>query len=255
MVELKTPTEIEQMRAAGRVVGRALAAVRRHAAVGVPVRELDEVAAKVIADAGAEPLFLGYRPPWAPVAPFPATICASVNDVVVHGIPTGERLRDGDVVSVDCGARLRGWCGDAAVSFIVGTADPADEALVAATDRALQAGIAAAQVGARLGDVSHAIAGAARAAGFPLLADHGGHGIGRAMHEDPYVPNEGTAGRGLRLRPGLVVALEPMLTRGGRRHRTDPDGWTVRTADGSRAAHSEHTVAITGDGPQLLTVP
>ncbi|GAA3740806.1 methionyl aminopeptidase [Spinactinospora alkalitolerans] len=254
MVELKTPAEIEAMRAAGRIVARALDAVRAHAAAGVRVRELDEVAAKVIADAGAEPLFLGHHPSGAP-APFPDTVCASLNDAVAHGVPTDERIEDGDVVSIDCGARLRGWCADAATTFIAGAADPADAAMIAATDRALRAGIEAARPGRTIGDVSEAIGGAARGAGYGMLADHGGHGIGRVMHEAPHVPNEGRGGRGMRLRPGLVLALEPMLTRGGDAYRIAPDGWTVRTADGSRAAHSEHTVAITADGPLVLTAP
>ncbi|QSB14120.1 type I methionyl aminopeptidase [Natronosporangium hydrolyticum] len=254
MVELKTPAEIDGLRRAGQVVGQALAAVREQAAIGVRLRELDEIAAKVVADAGAEPLFRGYHPEWAPT-PFPGVICASVNDAVVHGIPGDQRLADGDLVSIDCGARLDGWCGDAAISFIVGTPDPADQALIEATERALAAGVAAATAGARLSDISHAIGRSAQQSGYRGLADHGGHGIGRTMHEAPYVANDGPPGRGMRLSAGLVLALEPMLTRGGRRYRHDPDGWTVRTADGTRAAHAEHTVAVTESGPELLTVP
>lgn len=252
MVELKTPAEVTAMARAGQVVARALRAARAAAAAGTRVRDLDAAAAAVIAEAGAEPLFLDYRPHWAST-PFPATVCVSVNDAVVHGIPGGGRLRDGDVVSVDCGARLYGWCADAAITFTVGTADPADTALVAATDRALHAGIAAARPGNTIGDIASAITRTARGAGYGMLADHGGHGIGRAMHEPPYVPNEGHGGRGMRLRPGLVLALEPMLTRGGDAYRTDADGWTVRTLDGGRAAHSEHTVAVTARGPRVLT--
>ncbi|ASU81964.1 methionine aminopeptidase [Nocardiopsis gilva YIM 90087] len=254
MVELKTPSEIEAMREAGRIVAQALDAVREHAAPGVPMAELDALARRVITDAGAEPLFLGYHPDWAPT-PFPGTICASVNDAVVHGVPNGGRLRDGDVVSIDCGARLRGWCGDAAITFTVGRGDPADTALIAETERALSAGIEAARPGATLGDVSAAIGHVTRDAGYGAVADHGGHGIGRTMHEAPFVSNDGRGGRGMRLRPGLVLALEPMLTRGSGAYRTDADGWTVRTLDGSRAAHSEHTVAVTEDGPMVLTVP
>ncbi|HEY0640499.1 MAG TPA: type I methionyl aminopeptidase [Pseudonocardiaceae bacterium] len=255
MIELKTRSEVDALREAGRVVARALAAVRAHAAIGVSLLELDEVAATVIADAGAVPSFLNYRPRHAPT-PFPAVICASVNDAVVHGIPTRYRLRDGDLVSIDCGAHLEGWCGDSAVSFVVGTARPADLALIDATERALRAGIAAARPDAKLGDVSHAVGAVARAEGYGLLADHGGHGVGRAMHEPPSVPNEGRAGRGLRLRPGLVLAIEPMLHAGGRDdYHLDDDGWTLRTADGSRAAHAEHTIAVTEDGPLVLTAP
>ncbi|MFC3997656.1 type I methionyl aminopeptidase [Nocardiopsis sediminis] len=252
MVELKSRTGIARMRAAGRIVARALDEVRAHAAPGVRVRDLDGIAAKVIADAGADPLFLGHRSgPGHP--PFPATICASVNDAVVHGVPTGRHLADGDVVSIDCGARLHGWCADAAITFTVGTPDPADEALIDATRRALEAGIAAARAGARLGDIGHAIAGVARGEGYGMTADHGGHGIGRIMHEAPHVANEGPAGRGMPLRAGLVLAVEPILTRGGDGYLLAGDGWTVHTADGSRAAHIEHTVAITEEGPRVLT--
>ena len=256
MIELKTPTEIELMRHAGRITAAALAAVREAAAVGVRLDALDAVAAEVIAAAGAEALFLGYQPSSA-VSPYPAVACISVNDAVVHGIPGRYALRHGDLVSVDCGARYRGWSGDAAISFIVGEhAEPRDEALIATTQAALDAGIAAAQPGARLGDIAHAIGRVARTAGYGLMASHGGHGIGREMHEAPHVPNEGRPGRGLVLRPGLVLALEPMLISGGTdAYRTDPDGWTLRTADGSRAAHIEHTVAVTENGPEVLTEP
>lgn len=255
MIELKTPGQIAQLREAGRVVARALAAVRAEAAIGVTLLDLDEVAAAVIKDAGAEPAFLDYHPSWAPT-PYPGVICASVNDAVVHGVPDRTRLADGDLVSIDCGAYVDGWCGDAAISFIVGEADPADTALIAATDAALQRGIRAARAGAALGDVGHAIGPAARTAGYGLLANHGGHGVGRAMHEDPHVPNEGRPGRGFRLRPGLVIAIEPMLIAGGTDdYVTGADGWTLRTASGSRAAHSEHTIAITSEGPLVLTAP
>lgn len=255
MVEIKTDPALDAMRAAGRVVANALAAVRGEAAVGVSLTELDEVARAVLAEAGARSPFLGYQPSFAPT-PFPAVICASVNDAVVHGIPGGYRLRDGDLVSIDCGAELDGWTGDAAVSFIVGTARPADERLIAATQRALDAGIAAATVGNRIGDISHAISTVARAAGCGMPVGFGGHGIGRSMHEDPHVPNHGRPGRGFTLRHGLVLAIEPMLMAGGSdEFRTDADGWTLRTDDGSRAAHIEHTVAITEDGPRILTLP
>ncbi|KOS56053.1 type I methionyl aminopeptidase [Rhodococcus rhodochrous] len=253
MVELKTPGEIEAMRAAGAVVAEALATVRAHAGIGVSLQDLDDVAAEVLRAAGATSPFLGYHPDWAP-SPFPGVVCASVGDAVVHGIPGGYRLRDGDLVSIDCGAVLDGWCGDAAVSFTVGTADRESLALIDATEEALARGIAAAVPGNRLGDIGAAIGGYVRSCGYGMLADHGGHGIGRRMHEDPHVPNEGRAGRGMRLRPGLVLAVEPMLhAGGGDAYRHDPDGWTLRTADGSRAAHCEHTVAITEDGPVVLT--
>ncbi|GAA2995721.1 type I methionyl aminopeptidase [Kitasatospora sp. NPDC057738] len=254
MVELKSDAGLAAMREAGRVVAQALAAVREQAAAGVSLLELDEVARGVLKAAGAASPFLGYRPSFAPV-PFPAVICASVNDAVVHGIPNGYRLRDGDLVSIDCGALLDGWAGDSAVSFTVGTARPEDTALIETTRRALEAGIAAAVVGNRTGDIAHAIGTVARAGRYGLLDGYGGHGIGRRMHEDPHVANEGRPGRGYPLCPGLVLAIEPMLLAGGRDdHRTDPDGWTLRTVDGSRAAHVEHTVAITEDGPRILTL-
>jgi methionyl aminopeptidase len=258
VIELKTPHEIELMRQAGRITAAALAAVRDAAAVGVRLDELDEIAAGVIAAAGAEALFLDYQPSPAQ-SPYPAVTCISVNDAVVHGIPGPYRLAPGDLVSVDCGARLRGWSSDAAISFIVGEhPDPRitrrDQTLIATTRAALDAGIAAARPGARLGDVAHAIGRVARAAGYGLMEGHGGHGIGREMHEAPHVPNEGRPGRGLTLRPGLVLALEPMLIAGGTdAYDVDPDGWTLRSADGTRAAHIEHTVAVTENGPEVLT--
>ncbi|MYW45100.1 type I methionyl aminopeptidase [Streptomyces sp. SID161] len=255
MVEIKTDAALEAMREAGRVVARALAEVREAAGVGVSLCELDEVARSVLAEAGADSPFLGYRPSFAPVA-FPAVICTSVNDAVSHGIPTGYRLRDGDLVSVDCGAVLDGWAGDAAITFSVGTPRPGDLDLIDATRQALDAGIAAARVGGRIGDISHAVDTVARKAGCGMPADFGGHGIGRRMHEDPHVPNRGRPGRGYPLRHGLVLAIEPMLMAGGRNtYRTDIDGWTLRTTDGSRAAHFEHTVAITDQGPRVLTLP
>ncbi|MDI5979313.1 type I methionyl aminopeptidase [Amycolatopsis magusensis] len=253
MVEIKTPGEVDVMREAGRVVARALKAVRERAAIGVSLRELDEVAAQVIRDAGAKPNFLNYQPRPAPY-PFPGVLCASVNDAVVHGIPNDYRLVDGDLVSIDCGAYIDGLHGDAAISFVVGEADPADLKLIEATTEALMAGVAQLVPGNKLGDVSHAIGVVGRRDGYGMLADHGGHGIGHAMHEDPHVPNEGRPARGLRLRPGMVFALEPMLIAGGRdEYRADSDGWTLRTADGSRAAHVELTVAVTEEGPRTLT--
>ena len=255
MVEFKSESALAAMREAGRVVARALAAVWEAADVGVSLKELDEVARAVLDEAGARSPFLGYRPHFAPT-PFPAVICTSVNDAVVHGIPTDYRLRDGDLVSVDCGAELDGWTGDAAVSFTVGTPSPADTALIDATQEALDAGIAAAVPGNRIGDISHAIATVARKARCGMPVHFGGHGIGRRMHEDPPMPNRGRPGRGFPLRPGLTIAIEPMFMAGGSdRYHIAPDGWTLRTADGSRAAHIEHTVAVTEDGPRVLTLP
>jgi methionyl aminopeptidase len=253
MVELKTEAEIDAMAAAGAVVAEALRAVVEHAKPGRTTAELDKVAADVLARHGAGSPFLNYHPNWAPT-PFPAVLCTSVNDAVVHGVPTGEVLADGDLVSVDFGATLRGWCGDAARSFIVGTPHPRDAALIEATDAALAAGIAAVRPGNTLGDIGYAIEQVARGAGYGMLAHHGGHGIGRTMHEAPHVPNEGRPGKGMKLRPGLVIAIEPMLIADGTDHyKHDADGWTLRTATGARAAHSEHTVAITRDGARILT--
>src|SRR4051812_33447951 len=253
MVDLKTEAEVEAMAAAGGVVAEALRAVAEHARPGQSTTELDAVAADVLARHGARSPFLNYHPAWAP-RPFPAVLCVSVNDAVVHGIPNVQVLADGDLVSIDFGATLRGWCGDSARSFVVGAPRPEDASLIEATDNALAAGIAAVRPGNTLGDIGHAIASAARGAGYGLLADHGGHGIGRVMHEDPHVPNEGRAGKGMRLRPGLVIAIEPMLIADGTDDYVhDSDGWTLRTASGARAAHSEHTVAVTRDGARVLT--
>jgi len=253
VIELKTPGEIDAMAAAGAVVADALAATRREAAVGVTLRQLDAVARDVLAGAGATSAFLGYHPRFAPT-PFPGVICASVNDAVLHGIPDDRPIADGDLVSIDFGAVLDGWAADAAVSFVVGEPAEADLALIATAEEALAAGIAAAVVGARIGDVSAAIGTIGRAAGLGINTDYGGHGVGRTMHEPPSVPNEGRAGRGLKLPAGLVVAIEPWFLAGGRDdYVVDDDGWTMRSADGSRGVHVEHTVAVTPGGPRVLT--
>jgi methionyl aminopeptidase len=255
MITLKSPAEITAMREPGRAVAAVLADVTAAAVPGVTLRSLDERARAVLAEHGARSTFLGYQPGFASV-PFPAVICASVNDAALHGIPDGYPLRSGDVLSVDCGAEIGGWAGDAAVTLTVGQGGPSDSRLVDTTRRALEAGIAAAQAGGRLGDIAHAIGTVGRAAGYGINTDFGGHGIGEHMHEEPSVPNEGRRGRGLPLRPGLVLAIEPWFMAGGRDgYRIDDDGWTLRSADGSRAAHFEHTVAITADGPLILTLP
>jgi len=253
VVEIKTAGEIEAIHAAGQVVARVLAAARASATPGTRLAELDEVARGVLAEAGATSPFLGYRPEFAPV-PYPAAICVSVNDAALHGIPGRRRLASGDLVSVDAGAVLGGWAADAAVSFTIGPPSPADTELIAAVSAALQAGIAAAVPGARTGDISAAVGATGRAAGYGICRRFGGHGVGRAMHEDPHIPNEGTAGHGHLLRPGVVIAIEPWFLAGGQDSvRIDRDGWTVRSTDGSRAAHIEHTVAVTDDGPRILT--
>lgn len=243
------------MRSTGALVADLLARVRAAAAVGVTLLELDGVARDVIARAGAVSSFLGYQP-WPGLVPYPAVICSSVNDVALHGIPDGYALRDGDLVSVDCAVALDGWTADSAVSFVVGTPAPADTLLIQNAERALAAGIAALVDGGRLGDVSAAIGAVGRGAGYGVNTDFGGHGIGHEMHQEPSVPNDGKARRGPKLRPGVVLAVEPWFTAGGSPDVTvDDDGWTLRSADGSRAAHVEHTVAVTPDGPRILTLP
>ena len=254
VVPQRTASELDAMAAAGAVVATALQAVYAAAGPGVSTLSLDEIAESVIREAGAIPSFLGYHG-------YPASICASVNDRVVHGIPSAaEALSLGDLVSIDCGAVLDGWHGDAAVSFGIGPLDPADEALSDATRESLEAGIAAMVVGNRLTDVAHAIERGTRAAEvrygreFGIVQGYGGHGIGRQMHMDPFLPNEGTPGRGPLLAPGSVLAIEPMLTLGTGKTVVLDDEWTVTTTDGSRAAHWEHTVAVTEEGPRILTV-
>ena len=253
-VPARTPGELDAMAAAGAVVAAALRTVREAARPGVSTKDLDEAAETVIREAGGIPSFLGYHG-------YPASICSSVNDRVVHGIPSADEvLAPGDLVSIDCGAIIDGWHGDAAITFGVGTLIPMDEALSAATKQSMEAGIAAMIPGNRLTDVSHAIEQGTRAAErvhgrrFGIVAGYGGHGIGRQMHMDPFLPNEGQPGRGPFLVAGSVLAIEPMLTLGATKTRILADEWTVVTSDGSRAAHWEHTVAVTDDGPRILTL-
>ena len=253
MVEYKTPGEIDAMHAAGQVVARILAAVRGQAAPGMRLSELDQTARDVLAEARASSPFLGYRPSFAHT-PFPSVICASVNDAALHDIPGRYRLADGDLLSIDCGATLDGWTGDAAISVTVGRPHQSDLRLIETAQAALAAGIRAAVPGGRLGDISAAIGAVGHAARYGIPTDFGGHGIGHTMHEDPHIPNAGLPGRGLRLVPGLVVAIEPWFLAGGiDKCEVDPNGWTVRSTDGSRAAHVEHTIAITDAGPVVLT--
>jgi methionyl aminopeptidase len=255
MIIRKSRKDIDALREAGRVVALAHQAMRAAADVGVSLRDLDEVARDVLREHGATSAFLDYHPHFAPT-PFPGVICASKNDVVVHGIPTDDPLQAGDLLSIDFGAILDGWVGDAAVTFSIGQPTEDDDRLRQAAEDALAAGIAAAVPGARLGDVGAAIGTIGRGHGYGIPEGWGGHGVGRSMHEDPSVPNEGEPGRGLRIRPGLVIAIEPMFMAGGSDEiRLDEDGWTIRTADGSRASHAEHTIAVTDDGPVILTAP
>jgi methionyl aminopeptidase len=254
-IEIKTRGELEAMRAAGIVVARSLALMAARAAAGVSTAELDELAEQTIRDAGAVPSFKGYHG-------FPASICSSVNDQVVHGIPSPTQvLADGDLVSIDCGAILDGWHGDAAITVLIGAATEADRKLSEATRASMHAGIKAAVVGARLTDVSFAIESSvirsdeADGVEYGIVTDYGGHGIGTQMHMEPFLPNFGKPGKGPRLKAGMAIAIEPMLTLGTDQTRELDDGWTVITADGTRAAHWEHSVAITDDGPWILTAP
>ncbi|GAB3961091.1 type I methionyl aminopeptidase [Actinoallomurus acanthiterrae] len=251
MVTLRSQAEIDRMREAGRVVGEALRRVTDAVEPGVSLAELDAIAAACIKEHGARSNFLGYRPAWAPT-PYPGVLCLSVNDVIVHGIPDRRVLKTGDILSIDCGAEVGGYHGDAAVTVPVGEVDDDARRLMETTRAALTAAIAVAVPGGRMGDIGYAVETTARPYG--LLDGVGGHGIGTAMHEEPDVPNTGRPGRGLRLREGLVIAIEPMLIEGGvDEGRTLADGWSIATADGSRAAHFEHTIAITADGPVILT--
>lgn len=252
MIELKSPAQIEQMKPAGRFVASVITALGEAAGVGVNLLELDALAHDMIREAGAESCYIDYHPSFGAM-PFGKVLCTSVNDAVLHGLPHSYRLRDGDLLSVDFAASVDGWVADSALSVVVGTARPEDLKIIDTTQRALAAGIQAAQAGNRLGDVSAAIAEVSRAAGYRINTQFGGHGVGRTMHGDPHVPNDGKAGRGLKLQPGLVIAIEPWLMEGTDQIYTDKDGWTLRSRDGSRGAHSEHTIAVTADGPLILT--
>lgn len=247
MAKVKSVGQIEKMRKAGRVVAEVHERIREALRPGITTAELDTIARRVIDERGAKSNFLGYQG-------FPAVICSSPNDVVVHGIPDDYRLRDGDLIAIDCGAVLDGWHGDAA--FTAGVGEIADEAarLIEVTEQSLANAIAAIQPGGRLGDIGHAVQSTAEMAGFSIVDGYTGHAIGRSMHERPDVPNVGRPGRGARLRVGDVLAIEPMVNAGQPGTVEMEDGWTVRTVDGSLSAHFEHTVAITEDGPDLLTV-
>jgi methionyl aminopeptidase len=235
VITRKSPEEIDRMRRAGRLVGHTLSRVVEAVRPGVTLLELDALAERVIRDGGGIPSFLGYHG-------FPATLCLSPNDRIVHGIPNGYVLQEGDILSVDCGAIVDGWHGDAAVTVPVGQVDDAARRLIETTERAMWAGIA------------HAVERVAAAPGYGVVREYVGHGIGTRMHEEPQVPNYGRPGRGLRLEVGLALAIEPMVNEGGPSSRVLDDGWTVVTSDGSRSAHFEHTVAITPQGPEVLTL-
>jgi methionyl aminopeptidase len=248
MIALRTVAEIDAIAAAGRIIGMLQQSLRERIVPGVSTAELDEYAESFIREQpGAEPAFKGLYG-------FPASICASINEEVVHGIPSASRvLEDGDIISIDAGVRLEGWYADAAVTHAVGAIDPAARRLLEVTRTALEAGIEQARPGRRLGDIGHAIQVTTERAGFSIVRALVGHGIGREPHEEPQVPNYGRRGRGLELRPGLILAIEPMVNEGGAGVLTLDDRWTVVTIDRKRSAHFEHTVAITANGPRVLT--
>lgn len=248
MITYKKPDDFAAMAVAGAVVAEVLAEVRAAAVPGVSLLELDRIAATIIRDRGCTPSFLGYHG-------FPASICTSPNNAIVHGIPDGYRLKDGDVLSIDAGAIYNGWHGDAAVTFAIGDVPDEVEMLIAATREALDAGIEAARPGNRVGDIGAAVSSVAAPRELGVVQEYVGHGIGRAMHEEPQIPNYGTPGKGLKLKAGMAVAIEPMFNLGGQETKLLDDEWTVVTADGSLSAHFEHTVAVTKDGPEVLTAP
>src|SRR5262245_10574014 len=248
MVLRKSPPQIALMRRAGRVVAEMHEVCTRAAKPGATTADLDAAARDVLERRGARSNFLGYHG-------FPAVACISPNEVIVHGIPDERVLQDGDIVSIDCGAIIEGWHADAALTVPVGQIDQGSQRLIDVTKESLDAAIGAVSVGNRLGDVGAAVQQVVEAAGFSVVREYVGHGIGTAMHEEPDVPNYGPPGRGLRLREGIVLAIEPMVNVGRPGTVTLDDGWTVVTADGSRSAHFEHTIALTPDGPEILTIP
>jgi methionyl aminopeptidase len=243
----KTKGEIELMDEANRLVHQVLDRLEAAIAPGISTKELDRIAERQIRQAGAAPAFLGYKG-------YPATLCTSVNDVIIHGIPNEQPLREGDIIGVDCGVLHLGYYGDAARTFAVGQAKPTAKRLLEVTRQSLDAAVAAVRPGGRLSDIGAAVQQVVEAAGFSVVREFVGHGVGTALHEDPQIPNYGEPGRGLRLRPGMVLAIEPMVNAGGPEVRMDPDGWTARTADGSLSAHFEYSVAVTDAGARVLGV-
>ena len=248
MITIKSTREFELMTVAGRCVAEVHAAIREAAKPGVSMLELDAVSHAVLEAHDCTPSFLGYHG-------FPATICASPNDVIVHGIPTDYRLEEGDILSIDSGAIYQGYHGDAAFTMAIGEVPAQVLELIETTERAMWAGIGEVKHGNRVGDIGAAVEAVGRGGGYGIVQEYVGHGIGRQMHEEPQVPNYGTPGRGMRLRKGMALCIEPMFNLGGHETRVDDDEWTVRTADGSLSAHWEHTVCITPDGPVVTTFP
>jgi methionyl aminopeptidase len=251
MIELKTEAEIERMRRPARITAEILAALCEKARPGVTTADLDREAARLIAKLGARSAFKNYR---VGSAIYPAVLCASVNDEIVHGIPSERReLVEGDIIGLDFGVSVDGYFADAAVTVGIGKIDEESARLIEATERSMAEGIEQAREGSRLGDIGAAVQDKAEAAGFSVVRDFVGHGIGRALHEDPQVPNFGKKGRGRTITAGMVLAIEPMVNAGTAAVKLDGDGWTARTADGRRSAHFEHTVAVTKRGPEILT--
>lgn len=247
MIQYKSSRQIEQIRTAGRVVAEVLDLISENVRPGVTTAELDKLTARFLKSNNAKPAFLGYQG-------FPANICASVDNEVVHGIPQNRELREGEILSVDVGAIVDGYYGDSARTFAVGKVSDDARRLLEVTEKSLYAGIEKCRVDNFLGDLSAAIQSYVEAEGFSVVRDLVGHGIGKKMHEEPQVPNFGEAGTGTQMKEGLVIAIEPMINAGGYEVRILPDGWTVVTADGSLSAHFEHTVAITSNGPEILTL-
>lgn len=255
MIEILSPARLPRARAAGALVADILQALKSRSTVGTNLRDIDRWARDMIVDAGAVSCYVDYEPSFGR-GPFGHYVCTSVNDAVLHGQPHDYDLSDGDLLSLDLAVSLGGVVADSALSFLVGDSRPAESvALINATERALEAGIAAAVPGARVGDVSHAIGTVLGAAGYLVNTEFGGHGVGSTMHQDPHVPNTGRPGRGYTLRPGLLLALEPWVMADTADLVVDADGWTLRSATGCRTAHSEHTIAITEEGAEVLTLP
>jgi len=254
VIEIFSSSELQRAKVSGRFIATVLQSLQERVRVGTNLLEIDQWAGEMIAAAGAQSCYLDYAPSFGR-GPFGHFICTSVNDAVLHGMPHDYALQNGDLLTLDLAASLDGIVTDAAVSFVVGVpSSPSDSMLIETTQRALEAGIAAANPGARIGDISHAIGTVLAAAGYPINTEFGGHGVGSTMHQDPHIPNTGRAGRGYRLRTGLLLAIEPWVMADTADLVTDPDGWTLRSATGTRTAHSEHTIAITDDGPVILTI-
>ncbi len=255
MIEILNPTEVARAKETGALVADILQTLKRRATVGTNLLDIDRWAKAMILEAGALSCYVDYAPSFGR-GPFGHYICTGVNDAVLHGLPHDYSLADGDLLTLDLAVSKRGVAADAAISFIVGDSQPPESAaMISATERALSAGIAAAGPGARIGDISYAIGSVLSEAGYPINVQFGGHGIGSTMHQDPHVPNNGRPGRGYKLRPGLLLALEPWVMADTAELITDADGWTLRSATGCRTAHTEHTIAITNDGAEILTLP